>query len=64
MSKLESAAREALAALRRVRPQVRGAIPEQDTDDAIKALEDALSDELISQYYRDKSRPGQPPPHS
>jgi hypothetical protein len=64
MNKLYDAATEALAALRRVRPQVRGALPEQDCDSAILALEEALADDRITQYYRDKKQHGQPPPQA
>ena len=43
MTTLRKVAHQALAALERVQPQVRGAIPIGDVEDAIAALRDALA---------------------
>lgn len=45
MSDLKKAAQEALNALLRVQPQVRGAIPVQDVEEAIDALRAALAEQ-------------------
>ena len=44
MTNLRKAAQQALDALLRVQPQVRGAIPQQDTEDAIDAVRAALAE--------------------
>ena len=44
MTTLREAAQQALEALDRVQPQIRGAIPQQDVENAITALRAALAE--------------------
>lgn len=52
MNKLREAANDALNALLRVQPQVRGAIPQQDVEDAIDRLRAALAEPEVEPVLR------------
>ena len=53
MTTLREAAQQALNALDRVQPQIRGAIPQQDVEDAITTLRAALAEPVKAAMTRD-----------